>query len=198
MKHESLEIEAIKLITPDIFRDHRGFFSETFNQRAFENVDGALHAGAFVQDNHSFSVDKGVIRGLHFQIPPRAQDKLVRVTRGSIYDVAVDIRTGSPTYGKYVGAILSAENWQQLWVPKGFAHGFCTLEPNTEVLYKVTDYYDPECDRGLAWDDPALGIDWPLDADDVTLSEKDAQHPGLSELPSYFSYTPRASGGEGQ
>ena len=198
MKHESLEIEAIKLITPDIFRDHRGFFSETFNHRAFESVDGALQTGAFVQDNHSFSVDKGVIRGLHFQIPPRAQDKLVRVTRGSIYDVAVDIRTGSPTYGQYVGVVLSAENWQQLWVPKGFAHGFCTLEPNTEVLYKVTDYYDPECDRGLAWNDPALGIDWPLDADDVTLSEKDAKHPGLSELPDYFSYTPRASGGEGQ
>lgn len=189
MKHASLEIEAVKLITPKIFKDNRGFFSETFNRQAFERVDDLADFGEFVQDNHSFSEEKGVIRGLHFQIPPHAQDKLVRVTRGSIYDVAVDIRIGSPTYGSYVGAVLSAENWHQLWIPKGFAHGFCTLEPRTEVLYKVTDYYDPECDRGLAWNDPALGIEWPLDTSEIVLSDKDAKQPKLSELQSYFSYS---------
>ena len=198
MKHESLEIEAIKLITPEIFRDHRGFFSETFSLRALATVDGLADCGGFVQDNHSFSVEKGVIRGLHFQIPPHAQDKLIRVTRGSIYDVAVDIRMGSPTFGSYVGVVLSAENWRQLWVPKGFAHGFCTLEPRTEVLYKVTDYYDPECDMGLAWNDPELGIEWPLDTSEIVLSDKDAKQPRLSELQSYFSYSEVASESDGR
>src|SRR5690606_22029709 len=117
---------------------------------------------AFVQDNQSLSRSRGVVRGLHFQTPPAAQDKLVRVTRGAVLDVAVDIRRGSPHYGKWVSAVLSAENWQQLFVPKGFAHGFCTLEPDTELLYKVSGYYSPEHDRGVAWDDPDIGIDWPV------------------------------------
>src|SRR5262245_60856479 len=135
MNIETLAIPEVKLITPKILRDGRGFFSETYNR-------GSLQAAGidfeFVQDNHSLSRAKGVVRGLHFQIAPRAQGKLVRVTRGSVFDVAVDIRRGSPTYGKYVSAVLSADNWAQLWVPEGFAHGFCTLESDTEVVYKVT------------------------------------------------------------
>jgi len=181
-----LDIPDIKLVVPTRHRDGRGFFSETYHMRAL--ADAGITA-EFVQDNHSLSVAKGVVRGLHFQTAPHAQDKLVHVTRGAILDVAVDIRRGSPTYGRHVAVVLSAENWQQLWVPVGFAHGFCTLEPNTEVLYKVTDYYAPECDRGLAWDDPALGIDWPVAAEAAILSDKDRRHPRLAELPAYFTYT---------
>ena len=184
MQVQSLAIPAVKLITPKIHRDARGFFSETYNAPALAQAAGIELA--FVQDNHSLSVDKGVVRGLHFQIAPQAQDKLVRVSRGSILDVAVDVRRGSPTYGKHVSAILSAANWAQLWVPKGFAHGYCTLEPDTEVLYKVTAGYAPDCDRGLAWDDPALGIDWPVAASAAILSPKDTKHPRLSDLPAYF------------
>jgi len=184
MKIHALEIPDVKLITPNQFRDERGFFSETYNARALAE---AGISETFVQDNHSLSVDKGVIRGLHFQIPPHAQDKLVRVTRGSILDVAVDIRQGSPTYGQHVTAILSAENWRQLWVPKGFAHGFCTLERNTEVLYKVTDYYAADCDKGLAWNDEALSIDWPTAPGEAVLSKKDQSHPVLADLPAYFT-----------
>jgi dTDP-4-dehydrorhamnose 3,5-epimerase len=183
MKFMSMEIPEVKLIQPQCHRDGRGFFSETFNARAL--TEAAID-GNFVQDNHSLSNLKGVIRGLHFQIPPHAQDKLVRVIRGAILDVAVDIRRNSPSYGRHVAVVLSAENWKQLWVPKGFAHGFCTLEPDTEVIYKVTDYYAPECDRGLAWNDPALGIDWPIAMDDAILSDKDRRHPPLAELPGYF------------
>jgi dTDP-4-dehydrorhamnose 3,5-epimerase len=178
-----LSLPGVKLITPKIFRDARGLFCETFNARALAAV-GVLDA--FVQDNHSLSLKKGVVRGLHFQIPPHAQAKLVRVTRGSIFDVAVDIRVGSPTYGHHVSAVLSAGNWQQIWIPEGFAHGFCTLEPDTEVLYKVTDYYAPECDRGLKWDDPALAIAWPVASHEAVLSPKDAQHPPLADLRSSF------------
>ena len=185
MKVTALAIPDVKLIAPNIFRDDRGFFSETFNLRAL-----AAHGvtGDFVQDNHSLSVEPGVVRGLHYQLPPAAQDKLVRVTRGAILDVAVDIRTGSPTYGQHVAVTLSAENWEQLWIPKGFAHGFCTLEPNTEVVYKVTDYYAPDCDRGLRWNDPDLGINWPVAADRVILSAKDAASPMFGELASTFQY----------
>ncbi len=186
MDTRSLEIPEVKLVTPRIFRDARGFFSETYNARALAQSG---IAASFVQDNHSLSVEKGVVRGLHFQAPPHAQDKLVRVTRGAILDVAVDIRRGSPTYGRHVAAVLSAENWTQLWAPQGFAHGFCTLEPNTEVLYKVTDYYAPECDRGLAWDDPALGIKWPMAPGAAILSDKDRLHPPLAGLPAFFNYT---------
>lgn len=126
------------------------------------------------------------MRGLHFQKPPHAQGKLVRVARGAIFDVAVDIRRGSPTYGRHVTAVLSAENWAQLWVPAGFAHGFCTLEPDTEVLYKVTDYYTPECDCGLRWNDPELGIEWPVKRDEAIVSDKDRSHPALADLEPVF------------
>jgi len=162
-----------------------GFFSETFNARAL--VASGIKDD-FVQDNHSLSVQRGVVRGLHFQVPPNAQGKLIRVVRGSIFDVAVDIRSGSPTYGKHVSALLSAASWNQLWVPKGFAHGFCTLEPDTEVLYKVTDYFAPECDRGLRWDDSDIDIPWPIAGVDVVLSAKDKLHPALKDLPDYFQF----------
>jgi dTDP-4-dehydrorhamnose 3,5-epimerase len=183
MDIQSLAIPEVKLIAPKIFRDERGFLSETYNARSFKAA--GIDAG-FVQDNHSLSRSKGVVRGLHFQAPPHAQGKLVRVTRGAIFDVAVDIRHGSPTFGRHVSAVLSADNWAQLWIPVGFAHGFCTLEPDTEVLYKVTDYYAPECDRGIEWNDPALGIAWPIAPADAILSPKDAKNAPLSELAAYF------------
>jgi dTDP-4-dehydrorhamnose 3,5-epimerase len=182
---QPLAIFDVKLIEPKIFRDERGFFSETFSERDLAAAGLSLR---FVQDNHSLSVKRGVVRGLHFQVPPRAQDKLVRVMRGAILDVAVDLRVGSPTYGRHVSAKISADNWLQILVPKGFAHGFCTLEPDTEVLYKVTDYYAPETDRGLKWDDPALGIEWPVTASEAILSPKDATLPRLFSLPPYFSF----------
>jgi dTDP-4-dehydrorhamnose 3,5-epimerase len=185
VKVTTLAIPAVKLITPNIFRDDRGFFSETFNLRAL--ASGGV-TGHFVQDNHSLSVQPGVVRGLHYQLPPTAQDKLVRVIRGSILDVAVDIRKGSPSYGQHVAVTLSAENWEQLWVPKGFAHGFCTLEPNTEVVYKVTDYYAPEFDRSLRWNDPDIGIKWPVTAERAILSAKDAVAPLFRDLESPFQY----------
>jgi dTDP-4-dehydrorhamnose 3,5-epimerase len=178
-----LGIPDVVLITPTIHRDGRGFFSETFNARALA-VAGIT--ATFVQDNHSLSRQKGVVRGLHFQAPPHAQGKLVRVSRGSIFDVAVDIRVGSPTYGRHVSAVLSAANWQQIWIPEGFAHGFCTLETDTEVLYKVTDTYAPECDRGLKWDDQALATAWPVAPSAAILSPKDTQHPPLADLRSGF------------
>jgi dTDP-4-dehydrorhamnose 3,5-epimerase len=185
VKVTTLAIPDVKLITPKIFRDDRGFFSETFNMRAL--ASGGV-AGDFVQDNHSLSAQPGVVRGLHYQLPPSAQDKLVRVIRGAILDVAVDIRKGSPTYGQHVAVTLSAENWDQLWIPKGFAHGFCTLEPDTEVIYKVTDYYAPEFDRSLRWNDPDLGIKWPVSADRAVLSAKDAAAPLFRDLNPPFQY----------
>ena len=185
MKSQTFNIEGLVLLTPDIHRDGRGFFSETYNGRVLETLG---ISDLFVQDNHSLSAGKGTIRGLHFQTPPNAQGKLVRVTRGSILDVAVDLRQGSSSFGEHVAVTLSAENWQQFWIPEGFAHGFCTLEPDTEIIYKVTDYYAPEYDKGLAWNDPALGIAWPLDPENAILSEKDAGNPPLSELPPCFRY----------
>ncbi|MBN8911426.1 MAG: dTDP-4-dehydrorhamnose 3,5-epimerase [Rhizobiales bacterium] len=173
----------VKLISPQKFGDHRGFFSETYSKRGLAEAGIALD---FVQDNHSLSAAKGTMRGLHFQTPPFAQDKLVRVTRGAILDVAVDIRRGSPTYGQHVSVELSADNWHQLLVPIGFAHGFMTLEPDTEVLYKVTNVYAPECDRGLLWNDPDLGIAWPTAATDAVLSDKDRKHPRLRDLTDAF------------
>ena len=170
MKFESFAITDVKLITPRKFGDDRGFFSETWIERAMHEAGVGVH---FVQDNHAFSAANGTVRGLHFQLPPMAQGKLVRVTRGAILDVAVDIRRSSPTFGKHVAAVLSAENWSQLWVPKGFAHGYCTLLPDTEVIYKVTEYYSPTHDRGIQWDDPALGIAWPVTRSQAQLSEKD-------------------------
>ena len=177
------DIPDVLIVRPDRYGDHRGFFSETFRDTWFG--DAGL---VFVQDNHSLSGAVGTVRGLHFQVAPRAQDKLLRVVRGAILDVAVDIRDGSPTYGEHAAVELSAENWQQLLVPRGFAHGFCTLEPDTEVLYKVTDHYAPECDRGIRWDDPALGIEWPVAPADAIVSDKDRETPLLADLSPQFTY----------
>ena len=182
MNVERTEIPEVKIMTPRRLSDGRGFFSEVFSVREFSAIDSP----AFVQDNHSLSSRSFTIRGLHFQINPRAQGKLVRVARGRVLDIAVDIRRSSPTFGKYVAVELSAENWRQLWVPIGFAHGFCTLEPDTEVLYKVTDYYSAEHDRGLAFDDPDLAIPWPVSSDAAILSEKDRGHPRLASLGEFF------------
>jgi dTDP-4-dehydrorhamnose 3,5-epimerase len=176
-------IPDVKILTPKRFDDGRGFFSEVYNRQRFENAGLRLD---FVQDNHSVSKKAGTIRGLHFQTTPFAQDKLVRVVRGRVLDVAVDLRRSSPTFGHHVAVELSAENWRQLLVPVGFAHGFCTLEPDTEVLYKVTGYYSAAHDRGLAFDDPALGIEWPVAVGEAILSEKDRNHPPLAELPICF------------
>ena len=180
---EDTTIPAVKIVTPKKHGDPRGFFSETWSRKAFAEAGLDLD---FVQDNQSLSAPVGTLRGLHFQSPPFAQDKLVRVTRGRILDVAVDIRASSPTFGKHVAVELSAENWRQLLVPIGFAHGFVTLEPDTEVLYKVTAPYAPENDHGLAFDDPALGIDWRLPLSGLTLSDKDRKHPRLTEMLRYF------------
>jgi dTDP-4-dehydrorhamnose 3,5-epimerase len=178
-------IPEVKLLRPKRYRDGRGFFSETYHQGALRALGIDLD---FVQDNHSLSAERGTIRGLHFQIPPRAQAKLVRVTRGSILDVAVDIRSGSPSEGRHVAEILSAENWLQMFVPEGFAHGFCTLEPGTEVIYKVTDFYAPECERGILWSDRDLGIEWPVDRSEAIVSEKDGEHPARGAEGPFFFY----------
>ncbi|RRD25678.1 dTDP-4-dehydrorhamnose 3,5-epimerase [Brucellaceae bacterium VT-16-1752] len=169
-----LELDGLLEIIPRKFGDDRGFFSETYNAKSFAEAGIDLQ---FVQDNHSFSAAKGVVRGLHYQLPTRAQDKLVRVIRGAILDVAVDIRKSSPTFGKWVALEVSAEKWNQILVPKGFAHGFMTLVENTEVIYKVTDYYSPEHDRSIRFDDPAIGIEWPLPSSDAQLSDKDQKAP---------------------
>ncbi len=178
------EIPDVKVIVPRIYRDDRGFFSETYNKTELTAMGVNLE---FVQDNHSLSVGRWVVRGLHFQIPPFAQDKLVRVIRGSVFDVAVDIRHGSPTYGKHVARVISAADWNQFLIPAGFAHGFCTLESNTEVIYKVTNYYSPEYDRGVLWNDPDLGIAWPVNEGEAILSNKDRNLPRFSELLDYFN-----------
>jgi dTDP-4-dehydrorhamnose 3,5-epimerase len=179
----STDIPDVKVIKPRKYGDHRGFFSETYNKKALADAGITLD---FVQDNHSLSVEKGVIRGLHFQTEPYAQDKLVRVIRGSVFDVALDLRKSSPTFGKHVTAVLSAEEWNQMLVPIGFAHGFCTLEPHTEVIYKVTNYYAPDCDRGLYWNDPQLGIRWPVSEQEAILSDKDKHQPRFAELKDLF------------
>ncbi|MGD1015318.1 MAG: dTDP-4-dehydrorhamnose 3,5-epimerase [Roseiarcus sp.] len=183
LKVEPTEIPDVKIIIPRKFGDNRGFFSEVYTKRVFFEQGITLD---FVQDNCAFSSEAATVRGLHFQSPPFAQDKLLRVTRGRILDVAVDLRGSSPSFGRHVAVELSAENWRQLLVPIGFAHGYATLEPNTEVLYKVTNYYAPRHDHGLAWDDPALGIDWRITADQAILSDKDRKHPRLSDLPKFF------------
>jgi dTDP-4-dehydrorhamnose 3,5-epimerase len=180
---EATAIPDVKIITPKKFGDHRGFFSEVYNRKAFAEAGIALE---FIQDNHSLSAQVGTLRGLHFQSAPFAQDKLVRVTRGRILDVAVDLRKSSPTYGQHVAVELSAENWRQLLIPIGFAHGFVTLEPDTEVIYKVTNYYSAANDLGLAWDDPDLGVAWSVPPGGVTLSDKDTKHPRLRDLPEIF------------
>ena len=170
-------MSPVRLVKPKRFNDDRGWFSEIYNQQVFAKL--GINAG-FVQDNHSFSQATGTIRGLHFQRPPHAQDKLVRCIRGRIYDVAVELRRGSPTYGKYVGAELSAENGLQLYIPMGFAHGFATLEPDCEITYKVSDFYAPETEGGLRWDDPVIAIDWHLPVGIAPLlSAKDAVLPAF-------------------
>jgi dTDP-4-dehydrorhamnose 3,5-epimerase len=178
------EIPDVKIITPKKFGDDRGFFSEVYNAATFSAAGLDLD---FIQDNHSWSAKRGTIRGLHFQSPPFAQDKLVRVVRGAILDVAVDIRRSSPTYGQHVAVELSAANWRQLLVPIGFAHGFCTLEDNTEVVYKVTGRYSKDHDLGLAFDDPDLRIAWPVGADDAITSDKDRKHPHLATFTTPFA-----------
>ncbi len=184
-------IPEVKLIRPPRHGDDRGYFSEVYSRRAWSQLGLDLE---FIQDNQSLSRQPGIVRGLHFQVPPFAQTKLMRVVRGKILDVAVDIRRGSPTFGRFVAAVLSADQWNQMLIPKGFAHGFCTLEPDTEVLYKVDTFYEPTHDRGLLWSDPELGIKWPVDNDRATLSERDRRHPRLSELPPYFFYSDDKSG----
>ncbi len=183
MEITSCRIPDVKIIRPRKFADHRGFFSETFNKRAL--AEAGLDVN-FVQDNHSLSSQKGVVRGLHFQAAPFSQDKLIRVTRGAVFDVALDIRRNSPTFGQHVGFVLDAENWQQAFVPIGFAHGFVTLEENTEVLYKVTNYYAPTHDRGVQWNDPALDIRWPVSPEEAIISEKDGRLPTLAEAVDLF------------
>lgn len=185
MEVTSLAIPAVKILRPRKFGDHRGFFSETYNRRVLAQSGIDLD---FVQDNHSFSAQSGTLRGLHFQTGPFAQDKLVRVVRGSILDVAVDLRHGSPTYGEHVRAVISAADWNQILVPVGFAHGILTLEPDTELIYKVTNYYSPEHDKGLLWNDPALGIEWPVSESEVVLSDKDRVQPRLADLGRVFEY----------
>ena len=169
-------IPDVKIIEPKVFGDERGYFYESFSQRLFDEAVGR-HV-AFVQDNHSRSV-RGVLRGLHYQLPPFAQGKLVRCTVGEVFDVVVDIRRSSPTFGQWSGHVLSAANKRQLWIPAGFAHGFVTLSEHAEFLYKTTQYYAPSHDRGVLWNDPAIGISWP-DAGTLTLSPKDAQQPLLA------------------
>lgn len=167
---------------PCRFGDHRGFFAETYSRRVYTEKG---MGDEFVQDNHSLSASVGTVRGLHFQAPPHAQAKLVRCGRGAIFDVAVDIRWGSPTYGRWVGYTLSAQNGAQLYIPVGFAHGFATLEPGSEIVYKCSDYYAPETEGALSWDDPDIGIEWPLTGAPV-LSEKDAHAPLLADFDSPF------------
>lgn len=181
---EDLELSGLKLVTPRKFGDERGFFSETHNEKTWANAGLNFD---FVQDNHSLSRDVGTVRGLHFQTAPFAQDKLVRVISGRILDVAVDLRRSSPTFGRHVVVELSRENWRQLFIPIGFAHGFVTLEPDTEVIYKVTNFYSPQHDCGVAWDDPDIGVDWPVAAENAVLSDKDRKWPRLRDLPEVFA-----------
>jgi dTDP-4-dehydrorhamnose 3,5-epimerase len=186
MEIESFPIPDLKLLIPRHIGDERGYFAETFRADLFARLIGDH---AFVQDNESLSAKAGTIRGLHFQSEPHPQAKLVRCTAGALFDVTVDIRKGSPTYGQWAADTLTPSNGKQLWVPAGFAHGFCSLEPNTVISYKVTGYYSGACDRGLAWDDPAIGIVWPDIADPDTLSAKDRKQPILADLPAYFTWS---------
>ena len=185
MKVDRYKISGVFMITPPQITDERGFFSEIFRADIFckeiENV-------SFVQDNHSFSSRKGTLRGLHCQLPPFQQGKLVRVVRGSVIDVAVDIRSNSPTFGEHVAVVLSADNWRQLWIPAGFLHGFCTLEDDTEVLYKVTNYYSADHDRSVAWNDPDIGITWPSQSEQLVISPKDLAAGSLRALVSEFQF----------
>jgi dTDP-4-dehydrorhamnose 3,5-epimerase len=183
MKFEVFPIEGPIAIVPTQIVDDRGYFSEVFRDDLFSRHVGAH---SFVQENQSLSVRAGTIRGIHFQSHPRAQGKLVRCLAGRVFDVAVDLRQGSPTYGRWISTVLTPEACNQLWVPIGFGHAFCTLEENSVISYRVTDYYSPDDDKGVAWDDPDIGIAWPEVAKPETLSAKDRDQPSLSRLPKYF------------
>ncbi len=183
MDCEKTPLEGAVILTPRRFGDARGWFSEVWNARAL--AEAGVDA-TFVQDNHSYSAPKGTLRGLHYQSPPHAQGKLVRCAAGAVWDVAVDARKSSPTYGKWHGVELSAENGRQFYVPEGFLHAFVTLTEDAEVLYKCTDFYAPDCDGGVRWNSPSLGIDWPLDGDPI-LSEKDADAPDFADWTSPFA-----------
>lgn len=178
-------LQDVKIIETPVFGDHRGFFTESYTDSKFKEAGIEIN---FIQDNHSLSEEPGVLRGMHFQTPEKAQTKLVRVTTGVIYDVLVDIRKGSPTYGYWEGYILSEHNHRQLLVPKGFAHGFVTLTPNCNVQYKVDEYYSADHDAGIKYDDEDLNIQWPMSSDRLILSEKDKKHPALKEFKSPFIY----------
>ncbi|MGH0606913.1 dTDP-4-dehydrorhamnose 3,5-epimerase [Bacillus mycoides] len=184
MKVVDTNLLGVKVIEPKVFGDYRGWFMETYSDQAMKEAGIDLQ---FVQDNQSFSATKGTLRGLHYQLNPKAQTKLVRCTRGSIFDVAVDIRKGSPTYGQWFGIELSAENKKQLLIPKGFAHGFMTLTDDVEVQYKVDELYAPECDRGIVWNEAEVGVEWPMEIQPV-LSEKDEKAPSLKEAENNFVY----------
>ncbi|WP_300039435.1 dTDP-4-dehydrorhamnose 3,5-epimerase [uncultured Roseobacter sp.] len=185
MQIEKTKLEGVFLLTPKRFGDSRGFFAESWSRRAM--AEAGLDVD-WVQDNHSLSAQTGTVRGLHFQSPPHAQAKLVRCGQGALFDVVVDIRRGSPTYGQWTGAELSAGNGRQLLVPEGFLHGFATRVPDTEIIYKCSDYYAPECDGAVHFDSAALGIDWGLDGLEPVLSEKDAQAVDFKEFESPFSF----------
>ena len=185
MEVDELSIPDVKVLRPTRHGDHRGFFSEVYNKKTLVTAGIDID---FVQDNHSLSAERGTVRGLHFQMPPFAQHKLVRVVRGSVFDVAVDLRRGSSSFGKHVTAVLSAEAWNQIFVPIGFAHGFMTLEPDTEVIYKVSNYYAPDHDKGILWNDPALAIAWPIDDREAILSDKDRKQPRLAEVALPLAY----------
>ena len=178
------ELEGVVVLAPERFSDPRGTFAETYSRNTWREIVG--RDVDFVQDNHSISVVRHVMRGLHYQIGPAVQEKLVRVVRGSVIDVAVDLRKSSPTFGQHVAVKLSADNWRQIFIPSGFAHGFLTLEDRTEVIYKVSNYYSPENQRGIRWDDPALGIEWPVRADRVTMSDRDRDFPTLAQANDLF------------
>ncbi|MBA3666263.1 MAG: dTDP-4-dehydrorhamnose 3,5-epimerase [Sphingomonas sp.] len=180
-----LDLPGLVELRPRRFSDDRGFFSETWNQASWQ--DAGINVD-FVQDNYSLSSERGVLRGLHYQAPPAAQDKLVRVSRGAVFDVAVDIRHGSPTFGRWTGLILSAAEWNQLFVPKGFAHGFVTIEPGSEVQYKVSAAYSPEYDRAIRFDDPIIAVEWPIEAGALLLSDKDSAAPLLADRNTGFTY----------
>ena len=184
MKIDTFDIAGLVAVTPDRFGDDRGFFSETWSAGRFA---AAGIDAAFVQDNQSLSRERGVVRGLHCQVGPNAQGKLIRCLRGAIWDVAVDARRSSPTFGRWVGLELSAENWRQFWVPAGFLHGFCTLVPDTEVAYKVSGPYDRAAERGVAWNDPTLALPWPIAPGEAILSEKDRALPHWGEGPELFA-----------